>query len=191
MLVMSDGNELFAVLERIGRLVQNDGHAHGLKPVQWEVLRYLARANRFSRNHAAVTAYLGTTKGTVSQTLKALEAKGLIARTRSAHDGRAVDLSLTETGLRLLRDDPVEALRAVTARLPSDNRIAAETTLKTLLTEVSKQRDWRPFGLCKTCRHFARAHDRGAPHYCRLLNVPLSTEDSGLICVEQESGTGR
>ena len=35
------------LLERLARLVHNDAHVDGLKPTQWESLRYLARANRF------------------------------------------------------------------------------------------------------------------------------------------------
>jgi len=69
-----------ALIERIGRLLSTDAHAAGLLPVQWEVLRYLRRANRFSRTPAALTAYLGLTKGTVSQTLRALEGRGLVRK---------------------------------------------------------------------------------------------------------------
>ena len=55
-----DGPErIAALIERIGRLLTADSHASGLLPVQWEVLRYLRRANRFSRTLAALTAYLG------------------------------------------------------------------------------------------------------------------------------------
>ena len=42
--------------ERLGRLVQSEAHAAGLQPVQWEALRFLERANRFSRTAAAVTS---------------------------------------------------------------------------------------------------------------------------------------
>ena len=51
-------NRVAALIERIGRLVSRESHAEGLQPVQWEALRYLAKANRFSRTAAAATAYL-------------------------------------------------------------------------------------------------------------------------------------
>ncbi len=69
-----------ALIERIGRLIGSESHANGLQPVHWEALRYLSKANRFSQTAAALTAYLGLTKGTVSQSLKALEAKGLVRK---------------------------------------------------------------------------------------------------------------
>ena len=61
-------NHVAALIERLGRLTTTEAHAEGLLPVQWEVLRYLDRANRYSRTAVALTAYLGITKGTVSQT---------------------------------------------------------------------------------------------------------------------------
>lgn len=70
---MRSVDDILILLERIGRVLQNDGHSEGLKPTQWEALRYFARANRFSRSPSALTAYLGMTKGTVSQTVGALE----------------------------------------------------------------------------------------------------------------------
>ena len=42
-----------------------------LQPVQLSALHYLARCNRYSDTPLGVTEYLGLTKGTVSQSLKA------------------------------------------------------------------------------------------------------------------------
>ena len=89
-----DGPErIAALIERIGRLLSTDAHAGGLLPVQWEALRYLGRANRFSRTPAALTAYLGLTKGTVSQTVHVLEAKGLVTKQVDPADRRGRRLS--------------------------------------------------------------------------------------------------
>jgi MarR family transcriptional regulator, organic hydroperoxide resistance regulator len=44
---------------------------------------------------------LGLDSGTLSPLLKRLEARGLIARTRSASDERVVELALTDAGRRL------------------------------------------------------------------------------------------
>ncbi|HIP78057.1 MAG TPA: MarR family transcriptional regulator, partial [Kiloniellaceae bacterium] len=65
---MDTADDLGLLLERLARVLQNEAHSEGLKPTQWEALRYLSRANRFSRTPSGVTAYLGMTKGTVSQT---------------------------------------------------------------------------------------------------------------------------
>ena len=57
------------LIERLGRLLQTEEQETGLNPAQWQALRFLGRANRFSRTPATVADYLGSTRGTVSQTL--------------------------------------------------------------------------------------------------------------------------
>ena len=91
------------LIERLGRLLRAGDHAAGLNPAQAEALRYLARANRFSRTPASLAVYLGSTRGTVSQTLMALEAKGLLTRAKSSADARARCIRLTAVGRRTYR----------------------------------------------------------------------------------------
>lgn len=175
------------LLERLGRQIVNDGHHQGLKPVQWEVLRFLDRANRFSRSPTALTTYLGSTKGTVSQTLMALERKGWVRKQPLARDKRSVELQLTAAGRELLTHDPLSRLEGAVDPIASEQRVELEAMLRRILTQRLADQDARPFGLCHTCRHFGRDDPRGKPHRCRLLDVPLSAQDSEKICVEQES----
>jgi len=183
---MKDGSNALILLERLGRLLHNDAHREGLKPTQWEVLRFLSRANRFSRSPSAVTAYLGMTKGTVSQTLAALERKGLIKKVRVPTDRRNLTLELTDEGKTLLRKDPLADLTAAARRIPKRQMAHLGDNLQDLLTEVLQRRDGRPFGACKTCRYFQPSVHGGRPHRCGLLEEPLSTQDSQLVCIEQE-----
>ena len=174
------------LVERLSRILQNDAHAGGLKPTQWEALRYLARANRFSRSPGALTAYLGMTKGTVSQTLQALGRKGLIEKTTVGSDRRSVNLSLTKAGLALLAHDPMHGLETVIGSLPAETDRTLGIALEGILKAMLLRRGGRPFSACKRCVHFRRRHDRGAPHYCDLLDEPLSVDDIEKICAEQE-----
>lgn len=175
---------IFLLLERIGRIIANDGHASGLKPTQWEVLRYLGRANRFSRNPTALTSYLGTTKGTVSQTVSTLTRKGLVKKSSNPDNRRAIKLDLTEAGLALLDDDPLASAFASAAEA-QDSTLAL--SLQRLLGAVIDERGGRPFGVCKTCVHFERQDTAEMPNRCRLLELPLTKDDSERICVEHES----
>ncbi len=183
---MKASDDIAALLERLSRVLQNEAHADGLKPTQWEALRYLARANRFSRSPSAVTAYLGMTKGTVSQTLNALERKGLIRKKSDPADRRNLQLELTARGAALLRRDPVEALTTAAGRLSAGERRDLSDGLEKTLRAALRRRGGRPFGVCKTCRFFQKNAKQGAPHRCGLLEVPLSAEDGEKICVEQE-----
>lgn len=177
------------LMERLGRLLRAGDHATGLNPAQAEALRYISRANRFSRTPAALADYLGSTRGTVSQTLLSLEAKGLIERQANARDGRSVLLALTKSGLKFLDVDPVRALAKTIDATGADARLADD--LEAGLRAAIAERGGRAFGACHTCRHFRRDQRNGAsPHHCALLDEPLSAADATAICLEQSVESG-
>src|SRR3546814_3015773 len=68
---------VIVLLDRLSRLTRELQFVDGLNPAQWEALRFLATANKYSRPPPALAEYLGATKGTVSQNLIAPESKGL------------------------------------------------------------------------------------------------------------------
>lgn len=177
------------LIERLDRLARRGGGGAGteLNPAQWEALRYVARANRFSRNPAALADYLGSTRGTVSQTLIALEQKGFIERHPSERDRRAIDLALTAAGHAALRDDPIQTLAADIATALGKDVEKLAGALRASLAQAVARNEGRPFGQCHGCRHFRRnVRPSGRqPHHCALLDAPLSATDSDLICAEQ------
>lgn len=186
-MVRDDVQHATELLGRLGRLMTADGHVARLRPAQWEALRYLARANRFSRSPGALAAYLRSTKGTVSQTLMALERKNLIAKRADARDRRHVFLELTGDGERILADDPLARMAAAISRLAEGARARLVTELEALIRSRLAVDGGRPFGLCRECRHFRRDDPDGAPHRCALLSEPLGAGDAGRICVEQQA----
>ncbi len=174
-----------ALLERIGRLLTTEAHAEGLLPVHWETLRYLNRANRFSLNAAALTAYLGLTKGTVSQSLGSLESKDLIRKSVDSRDKRSKRLSLTAKGRSMLKRDPIHMTTDIIGDLSSTNRHQLASTLEVFLSARLAAQERQPFGQCQDCRYFALRHPHGAPHYCQLLEEKLAERDALTICIEQ------
>lgn len=183
---MQNNETIPILIERLARIFQNDAHADGLKPTQWEALRYLARANRFSRSPRAATAYLGMTKGTVSQTIGALERKGLVHKHVDPTDRRGVQLRLTEEGIKALAHDPAMALESAASKLTDIEQSQLSSGLGKILRQLLQERKGRHFDACKTCRHFVRDDKQGTPFYCSLLSEPLTPADSEAICVEQE-----
>jgi len=184
---MTIDNRATELIERLARLVTSDGHSHGLKPAQWNVLRFLARANRFSRTPGALTAYLGATKGTVSQTVISLEQAGLVEKRPHPTDRRSVELSLSPAGWQMLAQDELSRLDNSVSALPKPAREQLEKGLSALLTSHLAANGGRPFGICHDCRHFARDADGQGRHFCRLLLEPLTEADSMLICQEQQA----
>jgi DNA-binding MarR family transcriptional regulator len=178
-------------LERLARLIRAREHEDALNPAQWEALRYLDRANGFSNSPGALTQYLGATKGTISQTVMALERKGFITKAAREGEKRSVTLVLTPKGKSVLAKDPWKQLAGGIDDLGGKTRRRLAKGLKELLAGELKRGKLKSFGLCASCRFFrekGRSADSAGPHHCMLLNLPLSAADSQRICVEHEPG---
>ena len=173
-------------LERLTRLMRAGEHEGGLNPAQWEALRYLSRANRFSNSPIALTRFLGSTKGTISQTIKALERKGFIVKTPRQDEGRSICLSLTPKGADALKNDPLAEFSKSLDDLSGKSRRRLAKGLADLLETDLRRREQPSFGICSSCRHFREkgSGDDGLPHSCMLFDVGLSQADSQFICVE-------
>ena len=185
-----DGAEIAELLLRLSRVLRAAQHDGGLIPAQWETLRYLSRANRYSRSPSTVAAFLGTTKGTASQTLLALERKGLVRREADLLDRRSASYTLTDLGLGLLANDPVTDMVSKADNLDHALRSQLSGGLRSLLREIQIANGNRAFGVCATCRHFrpnGASDDRAGPHRCGLTGEALTEADSGRICAEHEA----
>ena len=181
-----DGRMIAWPLERLARVMRAREHEDGLNPAQREALRYLARANRFSNTPGALTRYLGATKGTISQTVMALERKGYIAK--AARDAKkAVRLSLTDKGRAALASDPWAELAAAADELGGKTRRRMQRGLEELLAHELTRAGLASFGSCASCRYFReRGREADGPHLCMLFEEPLSNDDATRICVAHE-----
>lgn len=175
------------LLSRMARLIAADGYDRGLKPVQWQALRFLTVANRFSRTPSGLTAYLGQTKGSVSQTISALITKGLVARSGDEADQRVVRLNLTDAGKALLKEQPHPTAEDMLQSLNAAERQAFGEMIDIMLLSNLEKRGHRPFGICATCRYFESGQGKEGQNRCRLLNVDLTDGDALEICIEQEA----
>ncbi len=183
----ADGRMIVWPLERLARLMRAREHADHLNPAQWEALRFLNRANRFSNTPAALTRYLGATKGTVSQTLMALERKGCVSK--SARAGGRKSIELTEKGREALSRDPWADLATRADELGGKTRRRMQRGLDELLTRELTRAGLASFGVCASCRFFrerGRTEDAKGPHLCMMFEDALSREDAERICIAHE-----
>ena len=171
------------MIDRLARLAASGEWSSDLNPAQAAALRYLAHANRFSRSPSMVAEYLGTTRGTASQTLKALQRKGFVTEGSGTGDKRSISYDVTGAGQAILAalGGGIEA----DALDPQLQRRLAKA-LEALLTSEVQRRGGRSFGLCSTCQHHQR-NKSGA--FCQLLNVLLEPVEAEQICHEHSIAT--
>ncbi|WP_416899971.1 MAG: MarR family winged helix-turn-helix transcriptional regulator [Minwuia sp.] len=174
------------LIDRLGRMTRELQYVDGLNPAQWEALRFLSRANKYSRTPGAVAQFLNATKGTVSQTISALENKGLVSRTPSDRDKRVCLLDLTAKGETLILRDPVKRIEQAVGGMEAATGAAMVQGLSRLLTALQTGKDAPLFGVCAACcQHISPGQGCGSADTarCGVTGEPLSAEDSRRICV--------
>lgn len=177
---------VFDLIERMAALLRSEERRKctelGLQPVHLQILDYLSRCNRYSDTPAALTNYLGMTRGTVSQTLLLLMNKGFISKTVDVMDRRVIHLSLLEDGKIVLQKARSSDLFNQAAILLKENNVDAyKDIFADALTSLQKANNSQSFGLCKTCRYFTKFSEG---FICGLTQEPLSENDSERICQE-------
>src|SRR3954467_15896795 len=121
---MNLARESIELLEQVARILWFEGAKHGLRDREWMALRFLSRANRFSRTPSALASYVGTTRGTASFIIGELERLGYLERQRSAQDKRSVMLSVAQQGIKSLVRDPVNVLVEAVAVLEGEATVS-------------------------------------------------------------------
>lgn len=179
---MNRSERIRALINRLARLDAAQTWDGALNPAQRSALDYLGQANRFSRSPSHVAEYLGATRGTISQTLKALLRKGFVSEERSAADKRSISYQLTDAGRQLA--DANSLLSTALVGRAEDELARMETFLRDLLGTAIRANQSKPFGICHTCRYFKPQQSGG---YCALLQVELAAAETQQICHEHEA----
>jgi DNA-binding MarR family transcriptional regulator len=180
------GRAIAETILHLGRIAYGDGLVEGLTSVQWTVLRYFARANRFSRAPSAFAAFHGTSRGTVSQVIKSLVAQGYLRQTQSKTDGRSVRLDLTDKARAIIINDPLEALVRASDALPPGVRRHFANTLQRMQGHVALETGKPIFGTCETCEHLegvGRCKRGRRPYACSFANEPLTEDELKELCI--------
>lgn len=188
---MNLAREAIELLGQVARILWFEGTKHGMRDREWMALRFLSRANRFSRTPSALASYVGTTRGTASFIIGELERLGYVERKRSAKDKRSVMLSVTQQGRKFLARDPVSGLVEAIAVLDDDGKIRFRDTLRHLLDQVDAAEQRHHTDVCKRCI-FLR-EDRTASENkttveftCRLFRAPIAEAEIDLLCTSFE-----
>ncbi|WP_172974907.1 MarR family winged helix-turn-helix transcriptional regulator [Roseivivax sp. THAF30] len=125
--------------------------------------------------------YLSATRGTVSQTLKALHRKGLIRERRSETDKRSFSYEPTPEGIALVSVG--DGLSKALSQLSAEDAENFADQLTHLISGLLQERDGRSFGVCRTCFHHEA---RGKTGFCTLLRVELGEEERDQLCHEHK-----
>ncbi|MCC8935998.1 MULTISPECIES: MarR family winged helix-turn-helix transcriptional regulator [Bradyrhizobium] len=184
--------EAVELLVQAARAWYFEGDQHGLRDREWMALRFLGRANRFSRTPTALAGFIGATKATASQIVKTLENKSYLVRKPSHEDKRSVVLCVTPQGEKCLsQHDPINhVLNAVTA-LGNDDCVRLHDSLTRVLNHLDAAHQRLNASTCRDCMFLAErgpapGKGRTAEFVCRLYRAPIALEETELLCTSFE-----
>lgn len=188
---MNLARESIELLEQVARILWFEGAKHGLRDREWMALRFLSRANRFSRTPSALASYVGTTRGTASFIIGELERLGYLERKRSVQDKRSVMLSVTQQGKKFLVRDPVNVLVESIAVLEDEAKVSFRDALRHVLDQSDAAEQRHHTDVCKRCiflREDRTTTDSRttAEFSCRLFRAPIAEAEVDLLCTSFE-----
>jgi len=188
---MKLARESIELLEQVARILWFEGAKHGLRDREWMALRFLSRANRFSRTPSALASYVGTTRGTASFIIGELERLGYLERKRSAQDKRSVMLSVTQQGKKFLVRDPVNVLVEAITVLEDEAKVSFRDALRHVLDQSDAAEQRHHTDVCKRCIFLredrATTDSRTTAEFsCRLFRAPIAEAEVDLLCTSFE-----
>jgi DNA-binding MarR family transcriptional regulator len=175
-------------LDRLAVVIRADdwtrAKSAGINPTQQAILEFLA-GKPDGAGLTEIAVYLAVSQPTATDSVAALERKGLVYRRAQEGDRRSVKLFLTELGIDLL-DRTASFGKADIAidRLDDGEKqellLTVVKLIKTLqdLDAIPVQR------MCASCRYFSPfAHQDGAkPHHCNFVDAAFGQRDIRIDC---------
>lgn len=159
----------------------------GLSATQGQILAALVAHGPLTGSE--LSERLGVTLPTISDSVRVLVDKKLVARSPDPRHPRATLLTPTKRGGELgarARSWP-EFMAGALAELTADEQRAFFGGVVKMIRALQDQGLVPTSGMCVTCTHF-RPNVRvgAAPHHCAFVDAPLASEQLRLDCPEHE-----
>jgi DNA-binding MarR family transcriptional regulator len=181
-------------LERLTGLVRNqawrDSGDVSLHPAQRALLATLASEGE-SMRPGELAARLGVSPSSISDSIRAIEAKGWIERAQDPDDARARRLSLTSTGAELIAgiQHANGGLAQLLQALTDQDAAALLRIVQLLIHQAQAQGLASGIRTCLGCAYFRpyanAADDAGQPHFCAFVGAPFGDAELRTDCAEQ------
>jgi len=161
----------------------------GINPTQLAILSLL-EGRKDGLTVKDIAAHLGVSQPTATDSINALERKGLVEKLPSRIDGRAVAVKLTVDGANVSSkgDAADDAANQAMERLPAEEQERLLLTMVKLIREL-QEADAIPIQrMCASCQYFAPFAHRGTarPHHCRFVDAAFGQRDLRIDCRDHE-----
>jgi DNA-binding MarR family transcriptional regulator len=179
-------------LEKIGLALKSqswqDAEQQGLTPTQGQILALLIGKSETGMRLSEVAKNLAVTAATASDAVTSLIEKGLVQKTRSPDDGRAIAITLTPHGQQAAAQTASwsDFLLTTVDELSQTEQVIFLRGLIKIIRKLQQQGQISVAKMCVTCRFFVPNHHPNSerPHHCALVNAPFADGNLRINCPE-------
>ena len=181
-------------LAKVGMALKQQAWAEaggrGLTPTQGQALALL-RANPDGLRLGALARQLGVTQPTASDSVAALQRKGLVDKAPVAGDGRAVAVRLTPAGAGEAAAAAAwpDFLLETVDELSAAEQAAFLRALVTMIRTLQEKGRIPVARMCVSCTFFRpfRHDDPVRPHHCAFVDAPFGDGELRLDCPDHRT----
>jgi DNA-binding MarR family transcriptional regulator len=180
-------SKVVAALERLSEafrvLLWTEAKQYGLSPIQVQLLTFLLHYPEEKRTVTFLASHFNMTKATISDAVKSLESKQLLARKVTASDSRSHTIHLIKEGKVLAKkvERFAQPMQATVLQSQAIDQAGLLENLLQLIHQLNQQGVINTQPMCLNCRFYA--HKKGG-HYCNLIKSPLKAGDLRVDCPE-------
>lgn len=181
-------------LSRIGTVLRSQRWRRtapgGPHPTQVQFLVELLRTDPQGARLSELADRLALTQPTASESISALERKGLVERRIDPSDRRARVIVLTEAGRRAAAGAETwpDVLMGAVRELDEAERGVLLRLIVKLIRGLQVRGEIAPQRMCVSCRHFRPGvhDDPRLPHHCGFVDAPFGDGQLRIDCRDHE-----
>ena len=184
-------SKIVASLEKISQafrvLLWQESREYSLSPIQVQVLIFFFFFCEEKRKVSYLAGEFNMTKATISDTVKALDQKGLIEKAYEPNDTRSYVIHLTERGREMAEKTShfTRELHTPIDKLHAEDKENLLLSLLNIIRHLNRAGVITVPRMCMTCTYY-RSSENGQKHFCKLLNQHLQVTDLRIDCPEHK-----
>ncbi len=182
-------SRIVVALERIAEafrvLLWNESKENSLSPIQIQLLIFLLFHTREKCKISYLADEFNMTKATISDSVRMLLSKELVARETDVNDTRSYTLSLTPKGKQIAKKASffASSIEKPIDHLTEEQKTAILNGLLTMIYDLNKAGVITTQRMCFTCAYYKAGK---GTHHCNLLNTKLTETEIRVDCPEHE-----
>ncbi len=186
----NNDHKIVVALERISEafrvLLWEETKKTGLSPTQLQLLIFLLHHPHHTTTPSYLAAEFNMTKATITDSLRMLLKKELIAKYPDPGDARSYSIQLTKKG-KIVSEHSSHFSSQLLDSLEGIPQEIKNKMLDGLLQTISHLNDRSVISLQRMCKNCRFLENKDGGHFCSFLEQPLAPAELRIDCAEFEA----